>query len=354
MTSVFLEHPSSLEHETGRHPEQPARITAIQRACSDRGWLGFERMESPAVDLELLTQVHSRAHVDTIRELAARGGGALDLDTVMSEGSYTAALHAAGGAARLVELLLGKQARYGFSAHRPPGHHATADRAMGFCLFNSVAVAATSALREGGLSRVLILDWDVHHGNGTNDIFHSTDQVLFISIHQWPFYPGSGGADDLGSGAGLGHTVNLPVPAGSGDAVFCSLVDHVAMPLAMAFQPDLVLISAGYDAHQDDTLGQCAVTDRGFAAMTRSVVRTCAALDAPLGCVLEGGYGLDALGRSVAVTMEVMAEAERSGASDGDRAAESAPVPLARQALERLQPFWPTLAADRGSSTARR
>jgi acetoin utilization deacetylase AcuC-like enzyme len=355
MASVFLEHPSSLRHETGRHPEQPARITAIQRECSQRGWLGFERIESPAVELDLLMQVHPRVHVETIQEVAARGGGALDLDTVMSEGSYEAALHAAGGAARLVELLLGKQARYGFSAHRPPGHHATTDRAMGFCLFNNVAVATVSALRRSGLQRVLILDWDVHHGNGTNDIFHSTDQVLFISIHQWPFYPGTGAADDVGSGAGRGHTVNLPVPAGSGDDVFCSLVDHVAMPLAVAFQPELVLISAGYDAHQDDTLGQCAVTDRGFEAMTRSVVRTCAALDVPLGCVLEGGYGLAALGRGVAATMEVMAEADRDGlVSDGARVGQSEPVPLARQALERLRPFWPTLATDRGSSTARR
>ena len=356
MTSVFLEHPSSLQHETGPHPEQPARITAIQRELSERGWLGFERMESPAVDLDLLTQVHPESHVETIRGVAASGGGALDLDTVMSEGSYEAALHAAGGATRLVELLLSGQARYAFSAHRPPGHHATSDRAMGFCLFNNVAVAATSALQQGGCQRVLILDWDVHHGNGTNDIFHSNDQVLFISIHQWPFYPGTGGADDLGSGAGLGYTINLPVPAGADDAVFTSLVDHVAMPLAVAFQPELVLISAGYDAHEDDPLGQCALTDRGFEEMTRSVVRTCATLDVPLGCVLEGGYGLAALGRGVATTMAVMAEAERGeGLSDDDgRAGRREPDPLTRQAIERLRQFWPTLAPGSGSATARR
>lgn len=344
MTSVFLEHPSSLRHETGPHPEQPARINAIQRELSERDWLGFERIESPAVDLDLLMQVHPPAHVETIRALAASGGGAIDLDTVMSEGSYEAAVHGAGGAAKLVELLLAKQARYGFSAHRPPGHHATADRAMGFCLFNNVAVAATAALAEGGLERVLILDWDVHHGNGTNDIFHASDRVLFISIHQWPFYPGTGPAADLGSGAGLGYTVNLPVPAGAGDDIFCSLVDQVAMPLATAFQPELVLISAGYDAHRDDPLGECAVTDAGFAEMTRSVVRTCTALDVPLGCVLEGGYGLDALARGVATTMEVMAEAEAGRMSGDRRSDQREPHPLTRQALERLRPFWPTLA----------
>jgi acetoin utilization deacetylase AcuC-like enzyme len=212
---------------------------------------------------------------------------------------------------------------------------------MGFCLFNSVAVAAMSALCQGGLDRVLILDWDVHHGNGTNDIFHASDQVLFISIHQWPFYPGTGAADDIGSGPGTGYTVNLPVPVGTGDDVFCSLVDHVAMPLARAFEPQLVLISAGYDAHEEDPLGECAVTDDGFAAMTRSVVGTCAALDVPVGFVLEGGYGLRALARSVAATMRVMAD--RDG-GDG-LAANTEPVPLASQALERLRPYWPALVS---------
>jgi acetoin utilization deacetylase AcuC-like enzyme len=341
MTSVFLEHPSSFEHETGRHPEQPARISAIQQELTEQGWLGFERLQSPPADRELLLQVHPPEHVEAIEQFAARGGGSLDLDTVMSPRSYEAARHAAGGAVRLVELLLGGQARSGFSAHRPPGHHATRDRAMGFCLFNSVAVAAMSALRQGGLDRVLILDWDVHHGNGTNDIFHASDQVLFISIHQWPFYPGTGAAQDIGSGPGTGYTVNLPVPVGTGDAVFCSLVDHVAMPLARAFEPQLVLVSAGYDAHQDDPLGECSMTEAGFAAMTRSVVRTCAALDVPLGCVLEGGYGLRGLGRSVAATMQVMADWD-----DGDGPlADAEPGPLASQALERLRPFWPALVA---------
>src|SRR5947209_1580513 len=201
MRSVFLEHPSSFGHQTGPHPEQPARISAIERELTRRDWLDYERLESPAVDCALLTQVHPPEYVQAIEQLAAHGGGALDLDTVMSEGSYEAALHAAGGAVRLVELLLAGDAGCGFSAHRPPGHHATPDRAMGFCLFNNVAVAATSALRSG-LERVMILDWDVHHGNGTNDIFHASDRVLFVSIHQWPFYPGTGPAQDVGTGAG--------------------------------------------------------------------------------------------------------------------------------------------------------
>jgi acetoin utilization deacetylase AcuC-like enzyme len=339
MTRVFLEHPSSLGHDTGPHPEQPGRISAILRELAERDWLGFERMESPAVELAVLEQVHPPHYVAEIAHMAARGGGSLDWDTVMSADSYDAALHAAGGAVRLVELLLDGQADYGFSAHRPPGHHATRDRAMGFCLFGNVAVAATFALRQRGLDRVMILDWDVHHGNGTNDIFHASDQVLFTSIHQWPFYPGTGPAGDLGSGDGRGYTVNLPVPRGTGDAVFRSLVDHVVSPLARQFKPQLVLISAGYDAHQEDPLGECAVTDAGFAAMTRSMVRVCRQLDAPLGCVLEGGYGLGALGRSVAATMEVLAE--RDGGSDPE---EVEVAELSLQAQERLAPFWPGLA----------
>ena len=339
MRSVFLEHPSSLRHETGPHPEQPARISAIQAELARRDWLGFERMQSPAVDLEVLHQVHPPEHVEAIERLAARGGGRIDFDTVMSSDSYEAALHAAGGAVRLVELLLDGQARYVFSAHRPPGHHATSDRAMGFCLFNNVAVAATFALRQRGLSRVLILDWDVHHGNGTNDIFHSSDELLFVSIHQYPFYPGTGPGQDIGSGQGRGYTVNLPVPAGAGDEVFRSLVDHVAAPLARRFKPQLVLISAGYDAHHLDPLGECAVTDGGFAAMTVSMAGVCQELGAPLGCVLEGGYSLDALGSSVAATMEVLAN------PDGVAPQPLELTPLARQAQERLEPFWPGLLA---------
>ncbi len=306
MGSVFLEHPSSLGHETGGHPERPDRIRAIERELSERGWLGSRRLESPPVDRDLLTKVHPESHVAMIERMSAQGGGQLDLDTLTSAGSFEAALHAAGGAARMAELLLDGEATVGFSAHRPPGHHATRDRAMGFCLFNNVAVAATSALERAGVERVMILDWDVHHGNGTNDIFHASDQVLFVSIHQWPWYPGTGEASDIGSGPGRGFTVNLPVPAGSGDADFRSLVDHVAVPLAREFSPQLLLVSAGYDAHPDDPLGECEVTQGGFAAMTASVRGVSEELGIPLGCVLEGGYNLDALATSVAATIEVL------------------------------------------------
>jgi len=338
---VFLAHPSSLAHDTGSHPEQPARIIAIERELERRDWIGFARLSSPAVDRAVLTAVHSEAYVASIEAASARGGAQLDLDTVVSRGSFEAAQHAAGGAVRLVDLLLDGSAPSGFSAHRPPGHHALRARGMGFCLFNNIAVAAQHALDAHGLERVMILDWDVHHGNGTNDAFSASDRVLFLSIHQSPLYPGTGSAADVGEGGGRAFTVNLPVPVGSGDAVYRSLIDHLAVPLARAFAPQLVLISAGYDAHREDPLADCDVTDEGFAAMARSMRRVSDELEVPVGAVLEGGYALEALARSVAVTLEALGAPERragSSAADG-----VAVAPIAREALARLTPWWPGL-----------
>ena len=337
---VWLEHPSSLLHETRPHPEQPPRITAIEQELSARDWLGFERVISPAVDRAVLGAVHSEAYIASIEQTCADGGGYLDADTVVSPHSFEAALHAAGGAVRMVDLLLDGAAPTGFSAHRPPGHHALPSRAMGFCLFNNIAVAAQYALDARGLDRVMIVDWDVHHGNGTNDIFHASDRVLFVSIHQSPLYPGTGPASDVGSGAGRGFTVNLPVRPGAGDAMFCSLVDHVAVPLAESFSPQLVLVSAGYDAHRDDPLGGCELTEDGFAAMTRSIRGVCETLGVPVGCVLEGGYALGALARSVAATLAAL---NGPPSTDGSVARAEVP-PVAHQARERLAEWWPALA----------
>jgi acetoin utilization deacetylase AcuC-like enzyme len=338
---VWLEHPSSLRHDTGGHPERAARMQAIERVLSAQDWLGFERVESPPVDRSVLETVHPSAYVASIERACASGGGFLDADTVVSSDSYEAALHATGGAVRMVDLLLDGDAPYAFSAHRPPGHHATQARAMGFCLFNSVAVAARYALDRRGLERVMVLDWDVHHGNGTNDIFHASDQVLFVSIHQSPLYPGTGPAGDVGSGEGRGFTVNLPVRPGAGDQAFCALIDLVAVPLARGFAPQLVLISAGYDAHRDDPLGQCEVTEAGYAAMTRSMRRVGEELEAPVGCVLEGGYALDALAGSVAATLAALQEPVAARGSDGG--VDGAAPAVADAALERLSEWWPEL-----------
>ena len=338
---VWLEHPSSLRHDTGEHPERAARMEAIERELSARDWLGFERVSSPAIDRAVLEAVHPPEYVDSIERACAGGGGLLDLDTVVSPDSFEAALHAAGGAVRMVELLLDGSAPYAFSAHRPPGHHATQARAMGFCLFNNVALAARHGLDARGLERVMIFDWDVHHGNGTNDIFHGSDEVLFVSIHQSPLYPGTGPAADVGSGAGRGFTVNLPVAPGADDRVFCSLVDRVAVPLARAFSPQLLLISAGYDAHRSDPLGECRVTEQGYADMTRSMRRIGEELDAPVGCVLEGGYALDALATSVAATLTALQDPVSVAEADGG--ADCAVPPVVDAALERLAQWWPAL-----------
>jgi acetoin utilization deacetylase AcuC-like enzyme len=336
---VLLEHPSSLAHETGQHPERPARIVAIDRELAARDWMGFERVQSPAVALPVLEAVHPPEHVELIRRAAAAGGAMIDADTVVSPGSFEAALRGAGGAVALVDMLLDGSASTGFSAHRPPGHHAERARAMGFCLFNNVAVAAQHALDAQGLERVMIVDWDVHHGNGTNDIFHDDPRVLFVSIHQSPLYPGTGPARDVGAGAGQGFTVNLPVAPGTGDAGYRSLIDHVTVPLALSFEPQLLLISAGYDAHLEDPLADCRVTEAGFAAMTRSLREVCAELEAPLGGVLEGGYALDALARSVAVTLEVLGGA--AGLSAEGPVGVSAEARAARERLAQWWPGWP-------------
>jgi acetoin utilization deacetylase AcuC-like enzyme len=338
----MLRHPSSREHDTGVHPERIERIVAVERALEERDWLGWDVRESPAVERAALTAVHPQSYVDGIAEVCAAGGGALDVDTIVSERSYDAALHAAGGAVALVDALLGDGPRVGASLHRPPGHHALPARAMGFCLFDNVAVAARRALDRWGAERVLIVDWDVHHGNGTNDIFHADPDVLFVSIHESPLYPGSGPASDRGSGAGEGFTVNLPVPAGSGDAVWCSLVEHVAAPLGLEYQPGLVLVSAGYDAHHRDPLAGCEVSREGYARMAASVRALADDLGVPLGIVLEGGYDLVALSESVVATLEVVG---------ADGSPEREPValhPLAGAAAGRLADRWPLVGAVAG------
>jgi acetoin utilization deacetylase AcuC-like enzyme len=333
MRSLYLHHPSSLEHDTGGHPEQAARIPAIERALAEREWLGFERELAPAVGAAQLEAVHPRAYVESIERFCAAGGGMLDLDTVASRDSYEAALHSAGAGVRAVEALLGGEAKVAFCGLRPPGHHAEPARAMGFCLFNNVAVAARQALDAHGAERVLVLDWDVHHGNGSNDIFYESDEVLYASIHQSPLYPGTGALADNGSGAGEGYTINLPVPPGSGHSEWLSLVQHVVAPVARAYRPRLLLVSAGFDAHRNDPLAGCELTERSYAAMTAELLALSAELEAPLGFVLEGGYDLEALAASVAAVLE----ATRDGA--GGEAVE--PDSLTARARSHYARWWP-------------
>ena len=332
---LYYSHPSSYRHDTGAHPENAGRLRAIEAALDENAWEGIERVEAPAATREQIARVHTEAHIDAIESLSARGGGMIDLDTVASADSYEAALHAAGGAAAAAERMLSGDARASFAALRPPGHHAERDTAMGFCLFNNAAVAARHAIDACGAERVLILDWDVHHGNGTEAIFAAAPDVLYASIHQWPLYPGTGAAEYAGEGAGEGYTVNLPVAAGSDTDVFLSLVEHVVAPIARDYQPGMILLSAGYDAHRDDPLASCAVETSGYAEMTAVMRDVAADLDVPVLVCLEGGYSPRALADSVVATLAAL---------EGSAPAREAPAEPAQPHLARLRERWPALA----------
>jgi acetoin utilization deacetylase AcuC-like enzyme len=328
----FFRHDSSLAHDTGfGHPERPDRIRAIEAELEGRDWLGWERVDAPAATDEQLLRIHPREHIEAVRDHSARGQ-AFDVDTPTSPGTYEAALRAAGGACALAEALLTGGERTGFSCLRPPGHHAEHATAMGFCLFANVAIAARHALDELGAERVLVVDWDVHHGNGTNALFHDSPEVLFVSIHQWPFWPGSGELIDVGEREGEGYSINLPVPAGTGDAAFQSLIEHVVVPAGREYEPNLILISTGYDAHRNDPLGGLALETSSYGAMSARMRELGAELGAPVGAVLEGGYDLRATAESVAATM--------IGLTDGPVPPEPARHELADQAAEVVGRYW--------------
>jgi acetoin utilization deacetylase AcuC-like enzyme len=242
--------------------------------------------------------VHAPAYLDLLERICAEGGGALDADTVVGTVSWQAAMHAAGGAVAAVELIAGG-AGSAFSCGRPPGHHAESSRAMGFCIINSAAVAAAHAREHLGMQRVAVLDWDAHHGNGTQAIFYQDPRVLYVSLHQYPFYPGSGAASERGEGAGVGATLNLPLAAGSSEQQYLALFRDHALPALRAFQPELLIVSAGFDAHRDDPLCGLGLSSAAFGVMA-------AELDG-IGCgrafVLEGGYDLLGLEQGVAAVL---------------------------------------------------
>jgi acetoin utilization deacetylase AcuC-like enzyme len=353
---LYFSHPASLEHDPSAdvpgHPDTPERLLTLERALAAEDWLGWERRAAPPATEVQLELVHSPRHVQHIKELSLAGGGAIDADTYVGEPAYRAALHAAGGACEMARALIAGEARRAFCGVRPSGHHAEADRAMGFCLFNNVALAVESALRAGGspdgldssatssddpsnaAERVFVLDWDVHHGNGTAAVFRSRADVLFASIHQSGIYPGTGELSDVGSGPGEGYTINLPVPAGSEEELWLSLLEHIVLPAAHAFAPDLVLVSAGYDAHREDPLAGCRLEDESFAEMTRHVRGLADELDVPLGVVLEGGYEPAALARCVRLTLATL---------DSDEPpCSAAPEPLlTSRAAAHIGHYWP-------------
>jgi acetoin utilization deacetylase AcuC-like enzyme len=320
-----------LSHRTPQgHPERPARIEALFPLAENVAALGVtpvpsDRRATPAE----LTRVHPADYVEAIASVAGRDGVVLDADTFMSADSHDVALHAAGASLDLVDRVMAGELDNGFAAVRPPGHHAESDRAMGFCLFNNIAVAAAHALAHHRLERVLIVDWDVHHGNGTQEIFWNDPRVLFVSLHQFPFYPGTGSAEETGGEAARGRTLNIPMAGGFGDAEYRAAFRRVVRPVADAFAPQLVLISAGFDAHADDPLGGMRVSEAGFDAMAADVL---AVAEASAGgrcvAVLEGGYDTDALRACTETVLKRMKKPGRPVPPPGDEGA-FAPV-LAR------------------------
>jgi len=292
-----------LAHDTGeRHPETPDRLRAIRRALARQH--GVEYVDPGPADPDTVATVHDRSHVDAVREFCESGGGNWDPDTVAVEATYDAALASAGLAVWAAETALeGPGGRdTPFAIGRPPGHHATADDAMGFCFFNNVAVAAQAA-REAGADRVAVLDWDVHHGNGTQDIFYDRGDVYYASIHEQGLYPGTGRADETGEGEGEGTTLNVPLPAGAGDAAYRDVVDDVLAPALRRFDADLLLVSAGFDAHRHDPISRMHVSTEGYGMLTARLRD--AVGDAGLAFVLEGGYSLDTLSEGVGMVHEV-------------------------------------------------
>jgi acetoin utilization deacetylase AcuC-like enzyme len=307
---LYFSHPACLGHDPEGvmpwHPERPERLLAIERRLAEDDWLGWQRRQAPAATEAELELVHSASHVAGIRELCAGGGGAIDPDTYAVAASWEAARRAAGGACAMTRALLAGEDSIGFCGTRPAGHHAERGRAMGFCLFDNVAVAAELAIRELGAERVLIVDWDVHHGNGTAEIFRERDDVLVANVHQGGIFPGSGAMSDIGSGAGKGFTINLPVPAGSEEDLWLELLEQVILPAGRAFDPSLVLISAGFDAHRADPLASCRLEASSFGRMASLLRDLADELGVPLGAVLEGGYDVDALAECVAATLAAL------------------------------------------------
>jgi acetoin utilization deacetylase AcuC-like enzyme len=303
---LVLTHPLFLEHQPGRgHPESPLRLSRTLDYLEQNRLPTLEFKAPRLARLEEIARVHEP---ELLEEFGGLAGGhvAIDVDTFASPSTHDAALAAAGASIEAVEAVLGGRYRTAFALVRPPGHHAEPNKMMGFCFINNAAVAAEAA-RTLGAARVLILDWDVHHGNGTQAAFWERGDILYQSVHQFPFYPGTGAAHETGERAGAGYTVNVPFPAGRTDADLGAAFHEIFLPIALAFRPDLIIVSAGFDAHEDDPLGGMLATERGFAAMC-SALKSLAdeVAGGRLVLLLEGGYSLLGLPRSVHACLEVM------------------------------------------------
>jgi acetoin utilization deacetylase AcuC-like enzyme len=307
MTLLYC-HPCFLNHETGMHPERADRIRLIPERLATAGLAGQCRMpEFKPVSRPRLARVHSGSYIDEVWAHAKSGGGYIESDTVVSPASYDVALMAAGSACDAVERLVRGEDKRALCLVRPPGHHALVNRAMGFCLFNNIAVAARVAIDVLGLERVLIVDWDIHHGNGTQATFWEDPQVGFLSIHRWPFFPGTGNTDETGGGRGLGTTLNLPIEYGTSREDYLAAFGSSLEKFAAKMKPQLVLLSAGFDAHRLDPVGDLGLETEDFIPLTNLVLDVADAYaDGKMVSVLEGGYDPVLLADGVAVHLAEM------------------------------------------------
>lgn len=316
MPTALISHPDFLLHDTGPfHPERPGRMTSVLAQLGVSGDVpdgttqaGLLCLSPAPADEARIKAVHDAAYVDAVVDWCGKGFRTLPTgDTTVSSASESVARLAAGAAMRAVDAVLTGEADRAFSVARPPGHHAESDRGMGFCIYNSAAVAARYAQSRFGVERVAVLDWDVHHGNGTQEVFEEDPTVYYFSVHQSPLYPFTGAEQENGTGEGTGYTMNVPVSAGSGDEVYVEVLRGTILPAMKAFEPDLLILSAGFDAHMDDPLSGTLVTHAGFRAMSRLVLDFAEdACGGRLVSVLEGGYDLEALGQCAADHVRMM------------------------------------------------
>jgi acetoin utilization deacetylase AcuC-like enzyme len=331
----FLRHRSRYDH-----PERPERLRAILNGLESEKLLALcQHVPARGATREEMVRVHEPLHVDETLAAVEQGWGYLDPDTFYSPGTRDAALLAAGGTIDLARAVFSSEVDFGFALNRPPGHHATRSRCMGFCLFNHLAAAA-AALLDDGVERILVFDWDVHHGNGTQEIFIDDPRVLYISVHQWPHFPGSGLVHEIGRGEGKGFTVNIPFPPGSADGDYFAVMSQIVEPLSEVYAPEVILVSAGFDAYEKDMLGGMRVSIEGFAFMAKIISQIAEKTGRGPCFVLEGGYDLQGTSEAVIAVIETMLKRHHpkvlSAPSHGCLEAIEA-------TLDEIAPFWPDL-----------
>lgn len=335
-----------LLHETGMHPEKKERLKSIMTFLEKKEVLDkLELIEPRKARVEEIEYAHTKNYIEEIESYCAKGYNAIDMDTMICSSSYEVALLSAGGAITAVDKVMKGELDHVFSFGRPPGHHAEPNRGMGFCLFNNVAVAAYHAMKQYNLERIMIIDWDVHHGNGTQVMFYHDPRVMFFSTHQNPAYPGSGSFNEIGAGKGEGYTVNVPLPPGSGDADYEYIFKELLKPLCDEFKPQLILVSSGHDAHENDPLAGMALSSQAYGMMAKMVKEIADQYcEGKIILLLEGGYNLDALAESVFNVLDTLAGWGMSNSEKKEgvllrQSAENA-VSISKKSL---MPFWPVL-----------